>query len=151
MNLDHNFTTNRDVVLDSDDSVLDTPCDSVIIVGSSHVFRLAAAFNSLGESVNCLASPFWKLNVDNISTTIKSLEEAVRSNPSATVIFQMFDRSVYFSISEEGELTLPKRCEDSRFHVPGELVQADWYSLKKIFATAVPLIRAGGKNRKLIL
>ena len=35
--------------------------------------------------------------------------------------------------------------------MPGELVLADWPALKKIFTTALPLFRAGGKNRKLIL
>ena len=35
--------------------------------------------------------------------------------------------------------------------MPGELVLADWSALKKIFNTALPLLRAGGKNRKIIL
>ena len=35
--------------------------------------------------------------------------------------------------------------------MPGELVLADWAALKKIFTTALPLIRAGGKNKKVIL
>ena len=71
--------------------------------------------------------------------------------PQATVIFQLFDSRVYLASTEEGELTLPKRGEDGRFHVPGELVLADWAALKKIFTAALPLLRAGGKNRKLIL
>ena len=33
----------------------------------------------------------------------------------------------------------------------GELVLADWQALKKNFTTALTLIKAGGKNRKLIL
>ena len=90
-NLDQNFSTSRDGVGDLDESSTDVTADSIIIVGSSHAFRLAAAFNSLGESVNCLASPFWKLVSDNIDTTVKNLEEAVRCNPTATVFFQLFD------------------------------------------------------------
>ena len=121
------------------------------MVGSSHAFRLAGALNSLGETVNCLGSPFWKLVNDSIDTTSKNLEEAVRCNPQATVIFQLFDSRVYFASSEEGELTLPKHGNHGRFHVPGELVLADWAALKKIFTAALPFLRAGGKNRKLIL
>ena len=150
-NLDKNFSTSRDVEADVEESCADYNADSIIIVGSSHAFRLAAAFNSLGESVNCLASPFWKLDSDNIDSTVKSLEEAVRCNPTATVLFQLFDSRVYFASSEEGELTLPKRGNDGHFHVPGELVLADWAALKKIFTTALPLIRAGGSNKKIIL
>ena len=33
----------------------------------------------------------------------------------------------------------------------GELVLADWQTFKKIFATAIPILRAGGKNKKFIL
>ena len=75
----------------------------------------------------------------------------MRCNPTATVLFQLFDSRVYFASNEEGELTLPKRSNDGHYHVPGELVLADWAALKKIFTTALPLIRAGGKNKKLIL
>ena len=81
VNLDTNFSTNRDVAGDLDDSGTDSPSDSFIVVGSSHAFRLAGALNSLGETVNCLATPFWKLVNDSIETTSKNLEEAVRCNP----------------------------------------------------------------------
>ena len=118
--------------------------DSFIIVGSSHAYRLSAALTSLGESVTCLASLFWKLNGENVNNTIKTLEEAVDLNPSATVAFHMLDSNIYFSSSEEGEITLPKRGEGGLYHVPGELVLADWPALKKIFTTALPLLRAGG-------
>ena len=44
---------------------------------------------------------------ENITSTAVNMEEAVRANPSAIVIFQMLDSSIYFSSSEEGEITLP--------------------------------------------
>ena len=117
-----------------------------IIVGSSHASRLAAALTQQGKSVTCLASPSWRLTAENIASTSMSLEDAVRANPSAIVIFQMLDSSIYFSSSEEGEITLPKRAADGRYHVPGELVLADWSALKKIFTTSLSLIWAGGTN-----
>ena len=63
----------------------------------------------------------------------------------------MMDSSIYFASSEEGETVLPKRGEDGKFHVDGELVLADWPAFKKIFSTALPILRVGGKNRKFIL
>ena len=83
---------------------------------------------------------------ENVNATSKSLEEAVSLNPSATIIFHFLDSNIYFSSSEEGETTLPKRGEDGVYHVPGELILADWPALKKIFYTALPLLRAGGKT-----
>ena len=32
--------------------------EDYIVVGSSHAYRICSALNSLGESVNCLASSF---------------------------------------------------------------------------------------------
>ena len=150
VNLDKNFYTGRNED-HQDQTVLHPPEDAYIIVGSSHAFRLAAALNCLGEHVTCLASPFWRLNAENVAATAKSLEEAVTLNPRATVIFQMMDSSIYFASSEEVETILPKRGKDGKFHVDGELVLADWPAFKKIFSTALPLLRAGGKNRKFIL
>ena len=63
----------------------------------------------------------------------------------------MFDNSVYFSSSEAGETPLLKRGGDGLYHIPGELVLADWAALKKIVNTALPLLRAGGKNKKIII
>ena len=48
-------------------------------------------------------------------------------------------------------LVLPKRGEDGRYHIVGELVLAEWTALKKIFNLSAPLLRAAGKNLKIIL
>ena len=120
-------------------------------MGSSHAYRISSALSSAGEKVLCLASPFWRLNVENVELTAKSPEEAVKNNPGATVILQLYDSSIYFSSSENGELVLPKRGEDGCYHIMGELVLADWAALKKIFNLSVPLLRAAGNNHKIIL
>ena len=126
VNLDSNLSTSRDVEPSIDSSATESMGTDFIIVGSNHASRLAAALTQQGESVTCLASPSWRLTADNIASTSSSLEDAVRANPSAIVIFQMLDSSIYFSSSEEGEITLPKKAADGRYHVPGELVLADW-------------------------
>ena len=83
--------------------------------------------------------------------TATKLEEAVRNNPTATVIYQIFDSSIYFASSAPGEQVLPRRGVDGKHHVCGELVLANWTAFKKIFYAAVPLLRAGGDNKKIIL
>ena len=50
-----------------------------------------------------------------------------------------------------GEHSLPKRGEDGRYHVHGELALAEWAALRKIFNISAPLLRAAGGNKKLIL
>ena len=67
------------------------------------------------------------------------------------MVFQLYDSLIYFSSLENGELVLPKRGEDGRYHIVGELVLAEWTALKKIFNLSAPLLRAAGKNLKIIL
>ena len=147
--VDGNFSTSRH--RDSSIQEEQETGDDFILVGSSHAYRLGSALSTVGEKVLCLASPSWRLNADNVSATSKSLEEAVKNNPGATVILQLYDSSIYFSSSENGEVMLPKRGEDGRFHIVGELVIAEWTALKKIFNLSVPLLRAAGSNHKVIL
>ena len=152
VNLDRNYSTCRDVVNNSDaEDMTDSSGQSYILVGSSHAYRMSAAFTNLGEATTCLASPFWRLNAENVATTSSSISELVAQHPDAVIVYQLFDSSVYFSSSEEGEVILPKRGEDGRYHVVGDLTLADWHVLKKLFNTALPLLRAGGKNKKIIL
>ena len=84
-------------------------------------------------------------------STSKKLEDAVRNNPLATVIYQIFDSSIYFASSAPGEQVLPRRGANGKHHAPGELVLADWATFRKIFYVAIPLLRAGGENKKIIL
>ena len=127
------------------------PPDNIILVGSSHMDRTASALRKQGEKVYSLASPHWRLNEENVLSTSKKLEDAVRNNPTATVIYQIFDSSIYFASSAPGEQVLPRRGADGKHHVPGELVLADWATFRKIFYVAIPLLRAGGENKKIIL
>ena len=100
--------------------------DDFIVIGSSQSYRLVSALKENGESVQSLASPLWRLNEENVTTTAAAIAVAVKNNPHATVIMQLYESSIYFSRSAEGELTLPKRGDDGRYHVTGELVLAEW-------------------------
>ena len=64
---------------------------------------------SFGDSINSLASSSWRLTEDNVLETAKSLADTVKKNPDATVIYKLFDSSVYFASGAPGELALPKR------------------------------------------
>ena len=104
--LDTNIMTSRDPSYLAMEDLVDH--DNFIVVGSSHAYRLANALKEAGETVNCLASPFWRLTEENVTNTSAALTEAVANNPHATVVLQLYDSSIYFASSETGELTLPK-------------------------------------------
>ena len=109
------------------------------------------AMRAQGVTVNSLASPHWKLNDENVESSASALADIIKANPTATIIYQLFDSCVFFSSSSPGEQALPKRGEDGNFHVEGELVLADWHAFRKIFYISIPLLRAGGNNKKIIL
>ena len=149
--LDLNFTTSRDTNTISD--LEDTPLvhENFIAIGSSHLTRTVTAMRAQGETVNSLASPHWKLNDENVESSATALAEIIKTNTTATIIYQLFDSCVFFSSSSPGEQATPKRGEDGKFHVEGELVLADWHAFRKIFYVSIPLLRAGGNNKKIIL
>ena len=149
--LDLNFSTSSDISPIAD--LEDTPVvpDNFIAIGSSHLTRTVMAMRAQGETVNSLASPHWKLNDENVESSAGALAEIIKANTTATIIYQLFDSCVFFSSSSPGEQALPKRGEDGNFHVEGELVLADWHAFRKIFYISIPLLRAGGNNKKIIL
>ena len=151
MGLDLNFSTSRDATAPCDDLEDILTPEKFILIGSSHMARLAVSLKGLGEEVNSMASPYWRLNDENVEATTKQLEEAIKLNTTATIIYQLYDSSVYFASSAPGEQALPRRGSDGKYHVNGELIVADWPTFKKIFYMSIPLLRAGGDNRKIIL
>ena len=108
LGLDVNFSLSREGNSNMEEALNDPPEEGFILMGSSHAFRLAAALNSHGEHVRCLASPFWKLNGENLASTCKAVEKETALNSGATIIYHLFDNSMYFSSSEAGETSLLK-------------------------------------------
>ena len=147
--LDQNFSTCLDTT--AEESEEGRSQVDYIVVGSSHGCRLVEALRSQGESVYSLADSKWRLSEETAVAISKKLQETVAEYPAATVIFQLYDNGTYYSSTAPGERSLPRKGEDGKYHVPGELVMADWPTFKLVFASSIPLLRAAGKNRKIIL
>ena len=145
--LDSNFSTSRDHLETIEDEQPPAAKENIIAVGSSHLSRTVLSMRNFGNTIKSLANPSWRLTEENVQATAASLAEAVKNNPEATVVYQLFNSSVYFASSAPGELALPKRGEDGVYHVVGELSLADWSAFRKIFYVSIPLLRArGGKQ-----
>ena len=147
--LDNNFSTSWSGELTSSEDIKETV--DFVMVGSSHAHRICAALSAGSERVLSLTCPSWRLTAENVAALVKPLEEAASNNPGAVVVFQLYDSSIYFGSTDSGELSLPKRGEDGRYHVLGELALAEWAALRKIFNISAPLLGAAGTNKKLIL
>jgi hypothetical protein len=67
-------------------------------------------------------------------------------------VYNLFDNSCYLSVGTDGSRALPSKCKkDGVYVVPGALGFIDRDAFKDLFGSAVPLLRAGGQHRKIIL
>ncbi len=69
----------------------------------------------------------------------------------STVILQLFDNCVFMAGGAGGTKNLPVCGPDSKYHVIGELVVADKAGIKDLAGKLVPLLKALGGSKKLIL
>jgi hypothetical protein len=67
------------------------------------------------------------------------------------VVYQLFDNSSFFGISADGTASLPVRGTDGKYHVEGALGMIDRDNCKQLFSMSVPLLRAGGQNKKVLI
>ncbi len=68
-----------------------------------------------------------------------------------TVVYQLFDNVCFQVKKEDGSKTLPEKGHDGRYHVEGKVEIASRDEVKKMVSKAMPLLRAGGQCRKIIL
>jgi hypothetical protein len=59
--------------------------------------------------------------------------------------------TVYTGISTDGTESLPVKGPDGKYHIIGALGMIDREKFKQLFSLAVPLLRAGGQNKKVLV
>jgi hypothetical protein len=86
-------------------------------------------------------------------TAVASYTSMFSKNSSRTlyIIYQLFYKSFYYSINTEGVKVLPRKEQDSQYHIEGMLGYAERTEVKSLFSSALPLLHAGGKHHKIIL
>jgi hypothetical protein len=126
----------------------------IILVGASHASRLAGALRETGTEIADLSVLGWKISDDNVESSISLLREVVEEewDGETIVLYELFDNSCYYSIGTDGSATLPtKSSTDNRYHITGALGMVDRDTFKQLFSAVVPLLRAGGQHKKVIL
>jgi hypothetical protein len=124
-----------------------------IIIGASHASRLASALREMGAEVADLAVPGWRISAENVEASIGLLKEVLEEewNGETIIVYQLFDNSAFFGISADGTASLPVRGTDGKYHVEGALGMIDRDNFKQLFSMSVPLLRAGGQNKKVLI
>jgi hypothetical protein len=148
------YSSARNTSADTADNFEDVLSQTRFIVcGGSHASRLASALDEAGAKVADLSSPGWCASALNVESSARLLHEELKElwEGETYIIYHLFDNSVFYSTSGTGEKTLPCRGTDGKYHVSGTLSYADRDDVKLLFSSAIPLFRAGGMYKKLLL
>ncbi|MFO0007637.1 MAG: hypothetical protein ACK559_41635, partial [bacterium] len=95
----------------------------------------------------------WKISEKSVDEKVKELTEIVSQceEKRTTIVYQLYDNSSFFAKKADGTRTLPEKGPDGKFHVDGRLDIATRDEAKRMVSTSIPLLRAGGQCRKIIL
>jgi hypothetical protein len=125
-----------------------------IFVGASHASRLASAMREAGAEVADISVPGWRVSEANVEHACELLKEVLEEDweDDTVIVYQLFDNSSFMYVGPDGTSGLPfKSTEDGKYHVPGAIGLIDRDDFKQIFSQAVPLLRAGGQHKKVLL
>jgi hypothetical protein len=125
-----------------------------IFVGASHASRLASAMREAGAEVAEISVPGWKVSEMNVERACELLKEVLEEEweDDTVIIYQLYDNSTFMYVGPDGTAGLPlKSTVDGKYHVPGAIGLVDRDAFKQLFSQAVPLLRAGGQHKKVLL
>jgi len=125
---------------------------NVVFAGSSHTARTLDQFEREGVTIFDATVPGFRLNPDTATEMAEEVKNLVTGlNPENTaVIIQVLDNSTFYCGTEYGEMTLPKRGADRRYHIVGELRFLKKASFRELFAYLLLIIKAAGKAQVII-
>jgi hypothetical protein len=98
--------------------------------------------------------PSWRITEASIEAATALLKETLEEkwDGDTVIIYHLFDNSCYLAVNSDGSTNLPVRSKkDGNYHVSGALGLVDRDGFKELFSCSVPLLRASGNNRKLII
>jgi hypothetical protein len=120
-----------------------------ILVGCSHVARLALALEEEGHEVSVVTLEGGQLTEEAAENAAIQLEELVQeADPLTTVVYFVYDNNVYKAKKENGDIGPTVKLRGSnKYHVVGELCIVG----RDEFNKSVPILRAGGNLNKIVL
>jgi len=129
--------------------------DSVlyVILGASHAGRIADELVEKGEKVVDLSRPGWKPTRDKVQQAMGELTNTLKENGNSEIciVYHLLDNAVYYGKVGGKLLSAEKSSYDDLYHIRGELEMVGDDGLKDIMHTILPLLRAGGEHKKLVI
>ena len=124
---------------------------TLIFGGGSHAGRLAAAVGAIYPEVVDLTAGGWKLSEKTAKDLAYDIENVMEDlDPTnVTLILNILDNNIYRGNVDSQQVEPVKL--DSGYHIPGKLEIVDAKLVKKLFDTAMPVLRAARGAEVLIV
>jgi hypothetical protein len=155
--LSHEFSLYRPSITREPDreAVTEGQLERVVLVGGSHSSRLMDELDETCLEVMDISVRGWRLTEASVEEKSKELAEIVSSTDQVrtTVVYQLYDNTsyIYMVNRSDGTRGLPEKGPDGKYHVDGRLEVASREEAKRMVSTSIPLLRAVGQCRKVIL
>jgi hypothetical protein len=155
LDLSHEFTLERPALM-SEPEIYDDPdtvYERVVMLGGSHSSRLTDELDDTCIQVMDISRRGWRLTEENAEEKARELTELLENTDEkrATVVYQLFDNITFMVKKPDGSRQLPEKGSDGKLHVEGKLDIANREEVKKMVSKSIPLLRAGGLCRKIVL
>ncbi len=120
---------------------------SVILVGASHLNRIAERLDDSMWIVHNLCRPGFRITEKSVAEVTGQIEDLGRTLQlsECTAILQLYDNTVYQVGGPGGVRHLPTCDLQGRYHIDGTLQVADKPAIKEMTAMLSPLIKALGQ------
>jgi hypothetical protein len=135
-----------------------------VVIGGSHGGYLCDAISKKGRRVINLTEKGMRITAETVSKLETKLAEAEmeaededvdmvneKVEDDMVVVLWVMDNSLYFAEDEDGARNLPKRSEDGRYHIEGQVKLATGKQAAKAMERFLPVLKRLKKNKKLIM
>jgi len=153
--LEKNFGVNVTRNFDLRRNVEDGEAADYVVIGGSHGGNLVKVLTQKGRQVIDLSEKGMRISAEKVATLEQRIgepgEEDSAIEEDMVIILWVLDNSLYFVEDEDGARYLPKRGEDGKYHIEGQLKLATGKQAVKTMEKFLPVLRRLKKNRKVIL
>ena len=123
----------------------------VILVGGSHMARLAEALQQGGSETRHVGSPGWVATRDSLADAAGQLAN-LRPTQTDIIVMDIWSNSAYMGTDEFGlPLRAQKSSVDFKYHIMGNLQAAPKTLFDKIMQDAAPAVAAAGCSKLVFM
>jgi hypothetical protein len=155
LDLSHDFTLERPAMTSEHDNYDEALVvyERVVMMGGGHSSRLTDELDDICPEVMDISRRGWRLTEENVDKKVKELKELLEHTDEKrpTVVYQLFDNMTFFVKQPDGSRHLPEKGNDGKYHIDLKLDIANRDEEKKLVSKSIPLLRAEGLCRKIVL